>query len=351
MTTELAPVLDFLVRLLNTPSPVGYHAEAIALVESALRDLDLPDLQIERTAKGALRATLPGNARNAPRALSGHIDTLGAMVREIKPNGRLLLTQLGGYAWNAVESENVTVHTVFGGRRYRGTIQTIAPSIHTSPEHRTGAREDERMEVRLDARTSSADETRALGIEVGDFVFFDPRVELTDTGYVKSRHLDDKAGVAVMYGVLRSLAASGATPAQRTTFFFSNYEEVGHGAASGIPADVTDVLVVDMAASTTGEHQHSDEYSVGICAKDSSGPYDLDLRRRLMQLADEQGIAYRIDTYPSYGSDGSAFLRAGGNVRVGLIGPGIDASHAYERTHVDSLCETIRLASAFVLAE
>jgi len=351
MTVELGPVLGFLKQLLNTPSPVGYHAEAIALVDQAVRALALPDLTIEHTVKGALRMTIPGRADDAPRALSAHVDTLGAMVREIKSNGRLLLTQLGGYAWNAVEGENVTVHCVRGGQRYRGTIQTVAPSVHTSPEHRTGSRDEERMEVRLDARTASAQETRVLGIEVGDYVFFDPRVEFTDTGYVKSRHLDDKAGVAVLYAVLNELARGQTRPAQRTTLFISNYEEVGHGAASGIPADVVELLVVDMAAGTTGEHQNSDEYSVGICAKDSSGPYDLVLRQKLMRLASEQGIMHRIDTYPAYGSDGSALLRAGGNVRVGLIGPGVDASHAYERTHVDSLQETIRLALAFVTAE
>jgi putative aminopeptidase FrvX len=351
MTVELEPVLAFLRDLLNTPSPVGYHVEAIELVAARLADLDLPGLALERTVKGALCVTLPGKADDAPRALAAHVDTLGAMVREVKTNGRLLLTQLGGYAWNAVEGENVTVHCVRGGQRYRGAIQTVAPSVHTSREHGEGKREEERMEVRLDARTASANETRALGIEVGDFVFLDPRVELTATGYIKSRHLDDKAGVAVLYGVLWGLAHTGQAPAQRTTFYISNYEEVGHGAASGIPADVQELLVVDMAASTTGEHQNSDEYSVGICAKDSSGPYDLALRQRLTSLAEAQGIAYKTDTYPHYGSDGSAFLRAGGNVRVGLIGPGLDASHAYERTHRDSLTATIQLASAFVLAE
>jgi len=259
------------------------------------------------------------------------------------------MTQLGGYAWNAVEGENVTIHCVADGHRYRGTIQTVSPSSHTSVQMREGKREEERMEVRLDARTATADETRALGIDVGDFVFLDPRVEITDTGYIKSRHLDDKAGVAVLYGVMLSLAESGLTPAQRTTFFVSNYEEVGHGACAGIPEDVTELLVVDMAASTTGEHQNSDEYSVGICAKDSSGPYDLEFRRRLTLLCQDNLIPYKVDTYPFYGSDGSAFLRAGGCVRVGLIGPSLDASHGYERTHRDSLEATVQLALEYVL--
>ena len=346
-----AYLVESLVELLETPSPTGYHDEIMDRIESRLRALALPGLVMTRTTKGALLASLPGAALTGHRALSAHVDTLGAMVREVKSNGRLLLTQLGGYAWNAVENENVTVHTVRDGQTYRGTIQSVNPSVHTSAEARTGKRDDERMEVRLDARTASKDETLALGVEVGDFVSFDPRVELTDTGYIKSRHLDDKAGVAVMLSVLEALSRSGQQPARRTSFFFSNYEEVGHGASAGLPADLDELLVIDMAASTTGEHQNSDEYSVGICAKDSSGPYDLALRRRLTALAQAHEIPYRIDTYPHYGSDGSAFLRSGGDVRVGLIGPGVDASHAYERTHRDSLLATARLALHYVLAE
>jgi len=269
---DLPRALDFLVELLNTPSPTGYYEEAIAFVAQAVRALGLPGVTMQTTNKGALAITLPGRSDSAPRALSAHVDTLGAMVREVKSNGRLLLTQLGGYAWQAVESEGVTVHCVRDGRRYRGTIQTVNPSVHTSDEMRDGKREEDRMEVRLDARTANNEGTLALGVNVGDFVFLDPRVEVTDTGYIKSRHLDDKAGVAVLYGALLALQAEDEIPAQRTTFYFSNYEEVGHGASAGIPLDVVELLVVDMAASTTGEHQNSDEYSVGICVKDSSGP-------------------------------------------------------------------------------
>ncbi len=349
ISIEMEPLIEQLSALLNMPSPTGYHQEAIALVERWIAEMSVPGLAMQRTRKGALVATLPGAAGDAPRAVSGHVDTLGAMVREIKHNGRLLLTQLGGYAWNAVESENVTVHCVRDGRRLRGTIQTVTPSVHTNVEMREGKRDAERMEVRLDAHTASDAETRRLGVEVGDFVFLDARVEVTDTGYIKSRHLDDKAGVAVMLGVLATLARERLVPAQRTTFFFSNYEEVGHGAAVGIPLDVAELLVIDMAASTTGEHQNSDEYSVGICAKDTTGPYDLEVRRKLVRLAEAQGIPFKIDTYPHYGSDGGAFLGAGADVRVGLIGPGVDASHAYERTHRDSLQATAALTLAYLL--
>ncbi len=350
LAIDLDAAIGFLIGLLNIPSPTGYHEEAIAYVRNAFAALSLPGLTMQQNSKGALIATLPGRSASAPRALAAHVDTLGAMVCEIKSNGRLMLTQIGGYAWQSIEGENVTVSCVGSGQRYRGTVQTINPSVHTSPKVREEKREQERMEVRLDVRKASKDETLALGIDVGDFVFLDPRVELTRTGYIKSRHLDDKAGVAVLYGALVALKQAAALPAQRTSFFISNYEEVGHGAATGIPHDAVDLLVVDMAASTTGEHQNSDEYSVGICAKDSSGPYDLPTRRKLVELCRSDNIPYKIDTYPFYGSDGSAFLRAGGDVRVGLIGPGLDASHGYERTHRDSLEATIRLATSYLLA-
>ncbi|NLV73119.1 MAG: M42 family metallopeptidase [Chloroflexi bacterium] len=349
LTVDQDKIVAFLVDLLNTPSPTGYHEEACQCVIRTIEALAIPDLVIERNRKGSVLITLPGAADDQPRATSAHIDTLGAMVRQVKSNGRLLLVQLGGYAWNAVEGENVTVHTRLSGRRFRGTIQTITPSVHTSRDAREGKRDDERMEVRLDVRSSSKEETVALGIGVGDFVYFDPRVEVTDTSYVKSRHLDNKAGVAVLYGALEALAASSQRPAQRTTLMIGGYEETGHGAATGIPADVADYVVLDMAASTTGEFQNSDEYSVGICAKDATGPYDLSLTNHLAELCSAHQIAYNFDTYPNYGSDGSAFLRAGGDVRVGLIGPGIDASHAYERTHIDSLVATTRLLLAWLL--
>jgi len=347
---NMGAVVDFLQSILSIDSPTGYCQDIIAYVEDTVQHLELRDVACRRTRKGALVLTLSGLKQAPQRALVAHVDTLGAMVRAIKKNGRLLLTQVGSYAWNAVEGENVTVYCIHANQVYRGTIQTVSPSIHTSDKVRTGKRTDERMEVRLDARTNSKEETLELGIRVGDVVAFDPRIEITGTGFIKSRFLDDKAGVAVLYGVLLALAENGLSPAVTTHFFLSNYEEVGHGAATGIPAEVEELLVVDMAASTSEEHQNSDEYSGGICAKDSTGPYDLAMRRRLVELAETHHIPYRLDTYPHYGSDGSAYLRAGGDVRVGLIGPGVDASHAYERTHLDSLEATTLLALHYVLA-
>jgi putative aminopeptidase FrvX len=205
------------------------------------------------------------------------------------------------------------------------------------------------VEVRIDACTTSKKETQALGIAVGDFVSYDPRATVTESGFVKSRHLDDKAGVAIMLAVCKALLDDGLQPAQTTYFYISPYEEVGHGASSGIPTSVKELLVIDMGA--LGDGQNSDEYTVSICAKDSTGPYDLGMRRQLVALCRDHEIPFRVDIYPSYGSDGSAALRAGADLVVGLIGPGVDASHAFERTHKNSLLHTARLAVAYLLQE
>ncbi|MGQ9909344.1 MAG: M42 family metallopeptidase [Candidatus Flexifilum sp.] len=340
----LQPMVDFLVGLLNTPSPTGYHTEAINYCETAFSALPLPGLMVMRTRKGALLITLPGQRSDAPRALTAHIDTLGLMVRDIKPNGRLRTTQIGGYMWPAVEFETVTIRT-FDDRRYRGTVLPTNPSTHVNREIATAQRTEALMEVRIDARTTSAGETRALGIEVGDFIFLDPRVEVLPNGFIRSRHLDDKAGVACIYGALRALPAD-FVPAQTTYILIANYEEVGHGGSAGLPP-VDELLVIDMAA--IGEGQASSEYTCSLCVKDSSGPYHDEMNTLLRRLAQQHGIPLVIDTYPNYSSDGSAYWRAGGTGVVGLIGPGVDASHAYERTHIDALRDTAALIGHYLL--
>jgi putative aminopeptidase FrvX len=209
-------------------------------------------------------------------------------------------------------------------------------------------RDEEAMEVRLDARVANPQETRALGIEVGDFVSFDPRVEVTN-GFIRSRHLDDKACVAAIVAALKSLAEAGLSPARTAYFHISNYEEVGHGAAAGIPPEVQELLTVDMAAIGAG--QSSDEYHTTICVKDSNGPYHHGLSNKLRRIAEANGIDYKVDIYPFYGSDGEAFWAAGGDVAVALIGPGVDASHNYERTHLDALTATTNWIMAYLLSE
>ena len=338
-------LLYFLTGLLNTHSPTGYAQEAIAYTESALRAF--PGLSLSHTRKGALVSFWAGEKADAPRALTAHADTLGAMVKEIKSNGRLKLSRIGGYAWNTVEGEGCTIFTS-AGERLRGSLLLSKASSHIhGAQVNELKREDENMEVRLDARTSSAEQTRELGVKVGDFVAFDPRVEVVD-GFVRSRHLDDKACVACVVTAVKALQDAGLKPAKNTYLHISNYEEVGHGAAAGIPDEVTELLVVDMAA--VGEGQTSDEFHATLCVKDSGGPYHHGLSQRLRQLAEQNEIPYQVDIYPYYGSDGEAFWRAGGDVALALIGPGVDASHNYERTHLEALLATTQWVMAYLLA-
>ncbi len=344
ITINLDATVDFLVGLLNTPSPTGYYVEGIEYVRQAFSAI--PNLELKTTGKGALLATWKGISADAPRALTAHADTLGAMVKEIKPSGRLKLTQLGNYMWNAIEFEGVTIRTA-DNRRYRGTVLPSNPSTHVNANLRTADRTAELMEVRIDAKTFSAADTRALGIEVGDFVFLDPRVEVTETGFIRSRHLDDKAGVAAIYGALLALVEADLSPAQDTSILIANYEEVGHGGSAGLPDGLAELLTIDMAA--LGEGQNSDEFHVTICVKDSTGPYHFAMNEKLRRIAAANAIPFKTDIYPFYGSDGSAYWRSGGDARVGLIGPGVEASHAYERTHKDSLLYSAQLIARYLL--
>jgi putative aminopeptidase FrvX len=339
-------MVQFLTGLLNTPSPTGDTAQAIAYVQEAFAAFPLT---MHITPKGTLTGQWAGAEYSAPRAITAHVDTLGAMVQEIKENGRLLITQLGGWDWCSVEGEGVTIFAS-NGRRYRGTILPTTASIHAhTTAQRTAPRNAENTEVRIDAHTNSKHSTLGLGIRVGDIIAFDPRVETNDLGFIRSRHLDDKASVACIYGALQAMTDAGLQPRQTTTVHISNYEEVGHGGAAGFPPDIVDLLSIDMAV--VADRQESDEYSVTICAKDAGGPYELTFRRQLEQLAESNQLRYKTDIYPYYSSDGTAYWRAGGNVRVGLIGPGVDASHHYERTHQDALIHTANLIMAYLLTE
>ncbi len=335
---DLKQIKAFMIGLLNTPSPTGFTDRALDFVENALADLPLT---LRRTQKGSLVAEWEGQADDAPRGLTAHVDTLGAMVKEVKDNGRLRLAKVGGFHWNTVESEGCTVYTA-GGAEVRGSLLIAKSSSHVhGPETGAMKREDENMEVRLDARTTSAKETRALGIQVGDFVAFDPKVEAGPTGFVRGRYLDGKSSVAAIVGAVAAMAAAGVKPVQRTTILFSNYEEVGHGGASGFPPDMVELIAVDMAA--IGQGQESDEFNVTICIKDSGGVYDARLRQRLVALAEAADLPVKLDVFPFYGSDGEAFWRAGGDVRVALVGPGVDASHNYERVHMEGVLNTTQL--------
>lgn len=334
-----------LVDLLNIPSPTGDTEWAISLIENELSVYDVPT---SRTKKGALVANLEGLRNDAPRGLSAHVDTLGAMVREIKPNGRLRLTALNGVMWPTVESEGVWVATR-SGAQVRGSIVLANGAAHVNREARTAERNDSSLEVRLDERTSRAEETRQLGIEVGDFVYFDPRVEQSASGFIRSRFLDDKAAVACVLAAVKALKDVGVTPAQRTTAQFSNFEEVGHGGIDGLPNDLAELIIIDMAA--IGDGLRGDEFHCTICTKDSSGPYGKRLTEKLRTLAERAGIDLKTDVYPFYSSDGSVYWQGGGQAEVALIGPGVDTSHGYERTHVDALKDTAELIAEYLVED
>lgn len=343
---DIDATVEFLVGLLNIPSPTGYYVEAMNFVEAQFSALNLPNFSISRAPKGSLHLLWGDAQASVERALTAHVDTLGLMVKDIKPNGRLKTTLLGGFMWNAVEFEGVTVRTR-DDRRIRGTCLPANPSTHVNRDVAKATRDADLMEIRLDAITSSAAETRALGIEVGDFVFLDPRVETSDSGYIRSRHLDDKAGVACLYGAALALKNAGKSPSQPTLLHIANYEEVGHGGAFGLPSTLQELVAIDMAA--IGDGQNSDEHSATICVKDSGGPYHFELTEKLHRIADKHEIPVKRDIYPYYGSDGTAYWRSGGGAQVALIGPGVDASHAYERTHRDALRDTTNLIAHYLL--
>ncbi|CAN5475318.1 M42 family metallopeptidase [soil metagenome] len=332
-----------LVDLLETPSPTGDTEYAVSVVQGELESMGVAT---ERTTKGALLAHMGGLRDDKPRALSAHVDTLGAMVAEIKPNGRLRLKALNGLSWPTVESEGVTVATR-SGRQIRGSLVLANGAAHVNKESGTKERNGHTMEVRLDERTSRAEETRFLGIEVGDYVYFDPRIEVSDAGFIRSRFLDDKACVAAALAAVKALRDADVTPAQRTTLLISNFEEVGHGGFDGLPLDLDEYVVLDMAC--IGEGLRGDEYHCSICVADSGGPYSKGLTDRLRDLAEGRGVDLIPDVYPHYGSDGGVYWRAGGRAQVALIGPGVDTSHGYERTHMDALVDTATLVANYLV--
>jgi len=334
-------ILDLLIRLLDTPSPSGFTHDIMKLIRSEAEKLGIPFLQNE---KGGALLSLKGEDSSRTIALSAHVDTLGAMVRAVNANGTLAITSVGGFMMAGIENEYCQIHTR-EGKVYTGTILTSHPSVHVYANARDFKREEKNMEVRIDELVESEEDVLKLGISVGDFISFDARAVITPSGYVKSRHLDDKASVAALFGLLESSVREGWTPRHDLVFLISNYEEVGHG-ASWIPSGVNEMIAVDMGAM--GDNLSCKETDVSICAKDSSGPYDYDMTGKLIRLAKELNIPHAVDIYPFYGSDASAALRGGHNIRAALIGPGVHASHAMERTHKQAIMNTAKLLAAYV---
>lgn len=337
--------ISLLKEIVSIPSPSGNTNEVITYVEKFLNELNV---ETKRNRKGGLIATLPGKDENNHRMLTAHVDTLGAIVKEIKPSGRLKIDLIGGFKYNSIEGEYCEIETS-SGKKCTGTILMHQTSVHVYKDAGKAERNQENMEIRLDEKVHNADEVRGLGIRVGDFVSFDPRVQTTPAGFIKSRHLDDKASVAILLQLIKQLKTDNTELPYTTHFLISNNEEIGYGGNSNITAETVEYLAVDMGAM--GDGQSTDEYTVSICVKDASGPYHYELRKHLVQLAEENGIGYKLDIYPFYGSDASAAIRSGHDIVHGLIGPGIDSSHAFERTHEESIENTAKLLYHYVQSE
>lgn len=330
-------LVEQLMALTRIPSPTGMTRQATDYLLAELARLGFAP---ERTPKGTVICCLGGSGH--PLAISAHVDTLGAMVRAIKPNGCLRYTQIGGYNDNAIENENVLIHTR-GGKTYAGTVQSTHASRHVWGDQTAAPRNDASLEVVVDELTWSKAETEALGICPGDFISFDPRTVVTDSGFVKSRHLDDKASSAVLLTLAREVAEGRATLARQTTLLFTVYEEVGHGASPMYRMDIEDFLAVDMGC--VGDDLSCRETQVSICAKDSAGPYDYDFTTELVSRAQRLGLDYAVDVYPRYSSDTATALKAGLDARFALCGQGVYASHGYERTHLKGLMNTLALVT------
>lgn len=328
--------------LLSIDSPSGYTAKAATWVKEAF---EKQEFKAVITTKGGVLVDLGGKDANNGLLLEAHADTLGAMVAQVKGNGRLRLTPLGGMNANNSETENVWIYTR-SGKVIDGTFQLCNASVHVNGDYSSAKRSFDAMEVVLDEDVYSADDTRKLGIEVGDIVCFEPRTRRTKSGYLKSRFLDDKLSVGILLGFAKYLHDNEIIPERRVWVHVTVYEEVGHGGSASVPAGITEAISVDMGC--VGDGLQCTERQVSICAKDSGGPYSYEVVGKLIEAAKKTGADYAVDVYPYYGSDVEATLRSGVDIRHGLIGAGVYASHGYERSHMDGVYNTLKVLSGYL---
>ena len=329
-------------QLLSIDSPTGYTDYAALWLKSSFEMLGFP---ASITTKGGILVDLGGEDDTDGLMLAAHLDTLGGMVAEVKGNGRLRLSPLGGMNANNAEAENVRIYTR-GGKVLEGTFQLCNASVHVNGDYNSAKRSFDTMEVVPDEDVSSAADARKLGIEVGDIVCFDPRTRRTASGYLKSRFLDDKLSVGILLGFARYIADNHITLKRRTWIHVTVYEEVGHGGSGSLPSGVTEAISVDMGC--VGNGLSCTERQVSICAKDSGGPYSYQVVGKLIEAARKTGADYAVDVYPYYGSDVEATLRAGFDIRHGLIGAGVYASHGYERSHIDGVLSTLKVLCGYL---
>lgn len=339
MNLDREYILELAKEILLIPSPSGYSREIIPRIK---KEADKYSLESVKTKKGNLILTYPGK-EDYTVGLSVHVDTLGAMVRSISSDGKIKFTSIGGPSWPTLDGEYCTLKTR-EDKEYTGTFLSTSPAVHVYKDANTKARNPESMYVRLDEVVKSKEDVQKLGIEVGNFIFIDPKTTITKSGFVKSRFLDDKINVASIFGLIKYLKENKITPKYTLKFIISTFEEVGHG-ASYIP-ELDEMIAVDMGC--IGDDLTCTEYDVSICPKDSSGPYNYELTNKLIALAKENKISHAVDIYPYYGSDVSAANRGGNDFKGALMGPGVHASHGMERTHVEGIEATIKLLFNYV---
>ena len=331
--------IKLLEKITSIPSPSGYTHNLINYLKEYLTTLGY---QPFTNQKGNLFVEVKGK-NDYKVALSAHVDTLGLMIRSIDRNGYIYFTTIGGPILNTYDGEYCKIHTR-NGKIYTGTILSTSPSVHVYKDARSKERDINTMYVRLDEVVYTKNAVEDLGISVGDFISIDPKFEYTNSGFVKTRFLDDLASVFLLLELLREIKENNITPKDTLLFTFTTYEEVGHGCAS-IP-NVDEILVVDMGC--IGLDLSCTEEMVSICAKDGSGPYDYMMTSKLINLAKENKLNYAVDVYPFYSSDGSAALRGGNDIKCALIGSGIQASHGMERTHINGLENTYKLIKLYI---
>lgn len=337
-------LLDTAKQVLACDSPTGFTGNVLALTQSLAQELGY-STSVSR--RGALCITVDGEDNSRTVGCFAHMDTLGLSLRHITANGELMFTQLGGPILPTLDGEYCRIYTRTG-QVYTGTILSLSPAAHVFKDAATRVRDNENMYVRLDAPVYSREDVQALGIRCGDIICIDTKTQLTDTGYLKSRFLDDKASVAILLTALAIMKERGLKPRYRTNIVFTVYEEVGSG-CNWFPEELEEFLIVDMGC--IGPELSCTEQQVSICAKDSAGPYDYELTSRLIRLAQENGVDFAVDDYPFYSSDAAVAWRSGCDAPGALIGTGVHASHGMERTHVDGMMNTLKLVMLYLGCE
>lgn len=329
-------VLNTAKKILEFNSPTGFCFEIMDYIKDIVESFGY---EFETTNKGCGVITVKGKKDDKVVGLSAHVDTLGAMVRSITSEGNLRFTSLGGPILPTLDGEYCKIRTR-SGKIYTGTFLSESSAAHVFDDSSTRNRDEKNMVVRIDELVYSKEDVEKLDICSGDFIFIDTKTTITESGFIKSRFIDDKGSVSALIGLLEAMSRQKIVPSYTTKIIISTYEEVGHG-ASYIPQDITEMIAVDMGC--IGDDLGCTEEMVSICAKDSGGPYDFNMTTDLINLAKDNNIGYAVDIYPRYGSDVGAALRGGNNIRGALIGPGVNASHGMERTHYSAIENTMKL--------